>query len=183
MESYLESIKKQFQYYKMLGDKTFAQLSEKDIRWEYSEDNNSIAIIVTHMVGNMLSRWTNFLTEDGEKEWRNRDTEFEDNIRDKAHLLEKWEQGWSILFSAIDPLHERDLETIVYIRNQGHTITEAINRQLAHYSYHVGQIVFMGKMIKGPEWTSLSIPKGNSKAYNQKKFDKEKGRRHFTDDL
>lgn len=183
MDSYLSSIKKQFLYYKSLGDQTFLQLSENDIRWEYSKDNNSVAIIVNHIVGNMLSRWTNFLTEDGEKEWRNRDSEFEDDIRDKAHLLEKWEQGWNVLFDAIDPLQEKDLETIIYIRNQGHTVTEAINRQLAHYAYHIGQIVFLGKMIKGREWTSLSIPKGASTAYNKEKFGKEKGRRHFTEDL
>ena len=181
--NYLDSIRKQFQYYKMLGDKTFAQLSEQDIHWQHNDDSNSIAIVAKHIVGNMLSRWTNFLTEDGEKEWRNRDGEFENDIADKKDLLARWEKGWECLFDAINPLKAEDLDRIVYIRNQGHTVLEAINRQLAHYAYHVGQLVYIGKLIKGQEWTSLSIPKGKSTTYNKEKFDKEKGRRHFTDDL
>lgn len=182
-KSYLPSIIKQFEYYKLLGDKTIHQLSMEELKREFVEDSNSIAIIVKHMGGNMLSRWTNFLREDGEKEWRHRDLEFVDSFTTKSELLEFWEKGWDCLFEAIKPLSSEDLEHIIFIRNQGHTITEAINRQVTHYAYHVGQIVFLGKLIKGSDWMSLSIPKGKSTSYNETKFSKEKGRRHFTDDL
>ncbi len=181
--SYLSSVIKQFEYYKSLGDKTFNQLSFEDLQKEFVEDSNSISIVVKHLAGNMLSRWTNFLTEDGEKTWRQRDQEFEDSYTSKDDLIKNWNKGWQCLFDAITPLSESDLERIIYIRNQGHTVTEAINRQLAHYSYHLGQIVLLGKLVKGENWQSLSIPKGNSKTYNVEKFSKEKGRRHFTDDL
>ena len=181
--TYLSSVIKQFEYYKMLGDKTFEQIESKDIQWQYNSESNSISIIVKHIVGNMLSRWTNFLTEDGEKEWRHRDSEFGFSYFTKEDMIDAWEKGWDCLFNAIKPLQTDDLERIIYIRNQGHTVTEAINRQLAHYSFHIGQIVFLGKMIKGNDWKSLSIPKGESTSYNLDKFSKEKGRRHFTDDL
>lgn len=180
---YLESVKKQFEYYKALGDKTFAQLQDNDLFWQYNEDSNSIAVIVQHLWGNMLSRWTDFLTTDGEKEWRNRDAEFENDIRTRQELSDKWNEGWNCLFRALNALTPTDLDRIVYIRNQGHTVTEAVNRQLAHYSYHVGQIVFLGKMLAQNEWTSLSIPKGSSQAYNAAKFSEPKKRAHFTDDL
>jgi len=183
MNSYLISTIKQFEYYKSLGDKTFNQLDFEDLQNEVSIDANSISIIVKHMVGNMLSRWTNFLTEDGEKIWRQRDQEFEDTYTSKNELIENWKKGWTCLFDALKPLKENDLEQIIYIRNQGHTVTEAINRQLAHYSYHVGQIVLLGKLLKGDNWQSLSIPKGKSSKYNEEKFNKEKERKHFTDDL
>lgn len=182
-DSYLDSICKQFKYYKSLGDKTFEQINDDDIHWQFNDDSNSISIIVKHMVGNMLSRWTNFLTEDGEKEWRHRDSEFEDTYKTKEELVRSWEKGWQCLFNAITPLTANDLERIIYIRNQGHTVTEAINRQLAHYSYHVGQLVFLGKMLNDNQWKSLSIPKGKSTSYNAEKFAKEKGLRHFTEDL
>lgn len=181
--SYLSSIIKQFEYYKGLGDKTFIQLTDEQIHWQYNNESNCVAIIVKHIVGNMLSRWTNFLTEDGEKTWRERDEEFEDTYTSKIQMLKAWEQGWECLFNAVKPLEENQLEQIIYIRNQGHTVTEAINRQLAHYSYHIGQIVFLGKMISDENWKSLSIPKGASTKYNQEKFSKEKGKRHFTEDL
>jgi len=181
--SYLSSIIKQFEYYKSLGDKTFIQLTDEQIHWQYNNESNCVAIIVKHIVGNMLSRWTNFLTEDGEKTWRERDEEFKDTYTSKIQMLKAWEQGWECLFNAVKPLEEIQLEQIIYIRNQGHTVTEAINRQLAHYSYHIGQIVFLGKMISDENWKSLSIPKGASTKYNQEKFSKEKGKRHFTEDL
>ena len=181
--SYLPSIIKQFEYYKSLGDKTFEQLNDEQIHWQYNSESNSIAVIVKHIVGNMLSRWTNFLTEDGEKTWRKRDEEFEDTSTSKEEMLKSWEEGWNCLFDAIKPLKEEQLEQIIYIRNQGHTVTEAVNRQLAHYSYHIGQIVFLGKMITDNNWKSLSIPKGNSASYNQEKFAKDKLRKHFTEDL
>ncbi|MGN6647223.1 MAG: DUF1572 domain-containing protein [Cytophaga sp.] len=180
--NYLESARKQFEYYKLLGDKTFAQLSDEQLYWQYNADSNSVAIIVKHLWGNMLSRWTDFLTTDGEKEWRNRDAEFETENKSRAALLAKWNEGWNCLFNALNQLSEEDLEKIIYIRNQGHTVMEAINRQLAHYPYHVGQIVFLGKMLCGEKWQSLSIPKGNSATYNAEKFSQEKGRQHFTDE-
>lgn len=183
MNSYLESSIKQFEYYKSLGDKTFDQLTFEELQNEFTKDSNSIAIIVKHIVGNMLSRWTNFLTEDGEKEWRMRDEEFMDSFHTKEELLSTWNKGWDCLFNAIKPLKTEDLERIIYIRNQGHTVVEAINRQMMHYAYHVGQIVFLGKLTKGNNWQSLSIPKGKSKDYNQEKFAKDKSKRHFTEDL
>ncbi len=181
--SYLSSVIKQFEYYKTLGDKTIAVLNQEELQREFITNSNSITIIVKHLVGNMLSRWTNFMVEDGEKPWRQRDLEFEDSYISKTELLNSWEDGWACLFNALHNLNETDLEKIIYIRNQGHTVTEAINRQLAHYSYHIGQIVFIGKLIKGTEWQSLSIPKGVSKDYNAEKFSKEKIKKHFTDDL
>lgn len=180
--NYFDGVKKQFQYYKSLGDKTIAQLSDEQLFWQYNEESNSIAIIVKHLWGNMLSRWTDFLTSDGEKEWRKRDEEFDADIRDRKELIQKWEEGWNCLFSAIDPLTDADLNREIFIRNQGHTIMEAINRQLAHYPYHIGQIVFIGKMLAS-EWESLSIPKGGSKAFNAAKFSQEKRRQHFTDEF
>jgi uncharacterized damage-inducible protein DinB len=181
--SYLTSTIKQFEYYKSLGDKTIAKLSFEELKQEFAEDSNSISIIVKHIVGNMLSRWTNFLTEDGEKEWRKRDEEFNDTFYSKKELIDAWNKGWECLFNAIKPLSSDNLEQIIYIRNQGHTVTEAINRQMMHYAYHVGQIVFLGKLIKRKDWQSLSIPKGKSKAYNKDKFSKDKEKRHFTEDL
>jgi hypothetical protein len=183
MISYLDSVKKQFEYYKSLGDKTFEQLSFEELKIQFTQDSNSISIIVKHLVGNMLSRWTNFLTEDGEKEWRQRDKEFIDNYSNKEDLFNSWNKGWSCLFNTLDAINNNDLNHIVYIRNQGHTVTEALNRQMMHYAYHIGQIVYIGKLVKGKDWKSLSIPKGESKTYNQEKFAKDKGQRHFTEDL
>jgi hypothetical protein len=177
----LNSLKKQFEFYKQLGDKTFAQIADEKLFWKYNDESNSIAIIVKHLWGNMLSRFTDFLTTDGEKEWRDREREFENNITTKEELLAKWNEGWQCLFNAINPLTTDDLEKIVYIRNMGHSVVEAINRQLTHYAYHVGQIVYIGKMVTNEKWTSLSIPKGQSKAFNTDKFSKEKHREHFTD--
>ena len=179
-KNYLYSVIQQFKYYKLLGEKTFAQLKETDLFWQYNDANNSIAIIVKHLNGNMLSRWTEFLTSDGEKKWRNRDGEFEASIKTRAELRVRWEEGWKCLFEALEGINKDNFNTTIYIRNQGHTIVEAINRQLAHYAYHVGQIVFIGGMIRGEKWTSLSIPKGKSKDYNREKFSIEKHKEHFT---
>ena len=178
---YLESAIKQFRYYKLLGDQTFAQVSDEKLFWQFNEDSNSIATIVKHLSGNMRSRWTDFLTSDGEKEWRDRDAEFENDIATRQELVERWEEGWTTLIGALTPLTAEDLGKIIYIRNQGHTVTEAINRQLAHYPYHVGQIVFIGKLASGRGWKSLSIPKGNSGSFNAEKFAQPKQRGHFTD--
>ncbi|WP_291115985.1 DUF1572 family protein [Flavobacterium sp. UBA6135] len=180
--NYLESVKKQFLYYKTLGEKAMEQLEPEQLFVSVNEDTNSISIIVNHLVGNMLSRWTDFLTTDGEKEWRNRDTEFEEILKTKPELLAHWEKGWECLFDALNGLQPEQLNEIIYIRNEGHTVLEAINRQLAHYPYHIGQIVFYAKMIKKTEWQSLSIPKNKSKNYNTDKFSKEKSNKNFTDD-
>lgn len=182
-KNYLDSIEKQFAYYKLLGEKTFEQLEDNALFWQYNEESNSIGIIVNHMAGNMLSRWTDFLNSDGEKTWRNREQEFEAELNSREALLARWEEGWACLFKALDSINENNFDTTVYIRNQGHTIIEAINRQLAHYAYHVGQITFLGKMIKGAEWESLSIPKGKSQDYNADKFAQDKKKAHFTDEF
>lgn len=182
MKTYLINIKKQFAYYKMLGEKTFYQLSDNEINWKLNSNSNSIAMIVNHLSGNMFSRWTDLLTSDSEKPWRNRDQEFEDVKWTKDELNEKWVQAWQCLFDALNQLKDEDLDKIIYIRNQGHTVMEAINRQLAHYPYHIGQIVYIGKMIKNEEWNSLSIPKNQSDNYNAEKFEQEKKDQHFTDE-
>jgi hypothetical protein len=180
--NYLESVKKQFAYYKQLADKTIDQLPDEKLFWQFNEESNSIAVIVKHLHGNMLSRWTDFLTTDGEKEWRQRDAEFENDISSKDNLLRLWEEGWKLLFDTLDSLTADDFSKTVYIRNQGCTVVDAINRQLAHYPYHVGQIVFIGKMICNGQWQSLSIPKGNSQSYNSDKFSQPKHNAHFTDE-
>lgn len=180
---YLYSIKKQFEYYKSLGEKTFDQLEETDFFWQFNEESNSIAIIVNHLWGNMKSRWTDFLVSDGEKEWRNRDQEFEPVIQSKKELLSKWNEGWECLFIALDSITDETFNTEIYIRNQSHSVIAAVNRQLAHYSYHIGQIVYIGRMLNGNSWKSLSIPKGQSSDFNKTKFSKGKHGGHFSDDL
>lgn len=179
--NYIESTRKQLDYYKLLGEKTFSQLSDEQLFLKMNEQSNSVATIVKHLWGNMLSRWTDFLTSDGEKEWRKREEEFENDPCTRGELLEKWEQGWACLFEALKSLTDDDLSRIIYIRNQGHTLLEAVNRALCHYAYHVGQIVFIGKMLCGVHWESLSIPKGATSAYNQEMFAQPKSRQHFTD--
>jgi len=181
VNDYLVSVKKQFLYYKTLTDKAMSQLTEEQLFYSTNDDTNSIAIIVKHLNGNMLSRWTDFLTTDGEKDWRNRDEEFDNPYTDKETLLKRWEEGWKCLFDALESLKHENLSDIIYIRNEGHTVTEAINRQLAHYPYHVGQIVFYAKMLKTGTWESLSIPMNNSTNYNAQKFSIEKGKRNFID--
>ena len=183
-KDYLESVKKQFLYYKTLGEKAMEQLQPKQLFVSVNEDTNSIATIVKHLSGNMLSRWTAFLTTDGEKEWRNRDGEFDSHFHenDKKEVLAIWNKGWDCFFNTLNALKPEQLSTIIYIRNEGHTVIEAINRQLAHYPYHIGQIIFYAKILKEDEWTSLSIPKNKSNSYNADKFSKEKSIKNFTDD-
>lgn len=180
--AYLESVKKQFLYYKLLGEKAMDQLEPEQLFVSVNDDTNSIAVIVQHISGNMLSRWTDFLTTDGEKEWRNRDGEFDETIQTKEALITIWNQGWDCFLDALQALTPEQLSTIIYIRNEGHTVVEAINRQLAHYPYHIGQMVFYAKMLKKGEWNSLSIPKNKSNSYNTDKFSKEKSIKNFTDD-
>jgi hypothetical protein len=174
---------KQFEYYKMLGEKTFTQVSDEALFWSHNEESNSIATIVKHLWGNMMSRWTDFLNSDGEKIWRNRDAEFENNIKTRSEMMVLWNEGWAILFQALNSICEEDFKKTIYIRNQAHTLEEAILRQLAHYPYHVGQIVFVGKMIASNEWQSLSIPRGKSKAFNNEKFSNPQSSTHFTDEF
>jgi hypothetical protein len=179
--AYLESVRKQFLYYKTLGEKAMEQLEPEQLFVAVNEDTNSIAVIVKHLSGNMLSRWTNFLTTDGEKEWRHRDAEFENDLNTKEAVLATWNTGWDCLFDALNTLQPEQLSQIIYIRNEGHTVVEAINRQLAHYPYHVGQIVFYAKILKKSNWESLSIPRNKSNSYNQDKFAQEKSIKNFTD--
>jgi hypothetical protein len=183
MDSYLGSIKKQFLYYKMLGEKAMEQLQDEQLFRQYNEESNSIAILVNHITGNMLSRFTDFLTTDGEKPWRNRDAEFTNPFNSKEELMNRWNEGWDCLLKVLEQLSDADLERMVYIRNDGHTVIEAINRQLAHYPYHIGQIVFIAKMLKNEDWQTLSIARNKSADYNSRKFSQDKDRRHFTDDL
>lgn len=180
-DPYLNSVKKQFLYYKMLGEKAMNQLQPEQLFVAVNEDTNSIATIVKHLSGNMLSRWTDFLTTDGEKEWRNRDNEFENDLQTKEAVMTLWNKGWNCFFDALDSIQSEQLSTIIYIRNEGHTVVEAINRQLAHYPYHIGQIVFYAKQLKTSEWESLSIPKNKSNSYNETKFGQEKSIRNFTE--
>lgn len=181
MENFLTSTRKLFQYYKGLGEKTIDQLNDEQINWRPNEASNSVALIVHHLSGNMLSRFTDFLTSDGEKSWRNREAEFEVGYANKKEMTDAWDKGWSVVFQAMDSLTPADLERIIYIRNEGQTVMEALQRQLAHYPHHIGQVLYIGKIVKGNDWKSLSIPKGGSQSYNQDKFSQDKQIRHFTD--
>lgn len=169
--------------YKALGEKAMAQLEDAQLFWQPNEESNSIITIVKHLRGNMLSRWTDFMTTDGEKPWRQREEEFTNRDMSREELMQQWEEGWQCLFNALDSITNDDLEKIVYIRNEGHTVLEAINRQIAHYCYHVGQITYVAKMLKNDAWQSLSIPRNKSAEYNAEKFSHEKERKHFTDDF
>lgn len=180
---YLTSVKKEFEYYKLLGEKTFSQLNDENLFNKVNNESNSISSIVKHLSGNMVSRWTDFLTTDGEKEWRKREEEFDNDIKTREELLKIWEKGWSCLFNSLNSITDDELSKVIYIRNQGHTILEGINRQLSHYPYHIGQIVYIGKMLCDNSWVSLSIPKGSSNEYNQEKFSKPKSNQHFTDEI
>ena len=180
---YLTSVKKEFEYYKLLGEITFSQLNDENLFSKVNNESNSISSIVKHLSGNMVSRWTDFLTTDGEKEWRKREEEFDNDIKTREELLKIWEKGWSCLFNSLNSITDDELSKVIYIRNQGHTILEGINRQLSHYPYHIGQIVYIGKMLCDNSWVSLSIPKGSSNEYNQEKFSKPKSNQHFTDEI
>lgn len=159
---FLESVLKELRDYKSLGDKTFAQLSDNDLHYQSNEECNSIAVNIQHMHGNMLSRWTNFLTEDGEKEWRQRDAEFEEQQLTREELLQRWEEGWKRVFDTLESLTEDDFVKTIYIRSKPYSVIAAINRQLTHYAYHAGQIVLLGKCIKGKSWENLSVPRAQS---------------------
>ena len=167
MEHFTENIIKRFNTYKELGDKTLAALTDDDINYRPNEDSNSIAVIVQHLHGNMMSRFTNFLTEDGEKVWRKRDEEFVFAHISKEQIIQLWSEGWSVVMQALQGLQPDDLTKTITIRSEPLPVYDALLRQLAHYPYHVGQMVWIAKMLKGKEWQSLSIAKGESNNFNE----------------
>ncbi|MBO9732015.1 MAG: DUF1572 family protein [Chitinophaga sp.] len=166
---YLHSALQRLEIHRQLGLKTIERLNTEQLQWQPEGQPNSIAHIIKHLHGNMLSRWTDFLTTDGEKPNRQRDLEFENSDQSAEELLQLWNTGWDCMMNAIRSLQETDLDRTVFIRNEPHIVIDAINRQLAHVPYHVGQIVYIGKMILKDQWESLSIPRGGSEAYNKAK--------------
>lgn len=174
VNEYLRVVMERFKSIKTLGDKTIEQLSEKDIHWTYNQESNSIAVIVKHLSGNMISRWTDLLTSDGEKENRNRDEEFIDDIPSKLEMINVWEKGWDVLIDTLTGLKEEDLLKTIKICGEKHFVLEAIERQMTHYAYHVGQIVYIGKQLKDSEWKTLSIPRGKSEDYRKEMLEKHR---------
>jgi Protein of unknown function (DUF1572) len=166
--SYLEDSIGLFRYYKKMAEGAIEQVTDEQLFTTLDEESNSIAIIVKHMTGNMRSRWTNFLTSDGEKPDRNRDTEFVAPPATREDLMQAWNDGWGKVFEALTPLSDADIERTVTIRCEPHSVMQAINRQIAHYAYHVGQIVFLAKHFKAGEWKSLSVPRNKSTEFNRR---------------
>jgi hypothetical protein len=175
--SYLEDSVALFHYYKKLAERAMEQVREEQLTAVLDSEMNSVAIIVKHMVGNMRSRWTNFLTTDGEKPDRNRDNEFVDAPVSRDALNKMWEEGWQTVFAALSPLTEADLGKTVLIRGEAHSVMQAINRQVAHYSYHCGQIVMLAKHFQSDDWKSLSVPRGQSTQFNRKVASRESSQR------
>jgi hypothetical protein len=172
---YLDDSLYTFRYYKTLAERAFAQINDEDFFKTIDDESNSIAVNIKHMAGNMLSRWTDFLTTDGEKPERDRDMEFEMlPATTKAEMLAYWERGWQCVFDAVEPLRPEDLMRTITIRGQDHTVVQAINRQLAHYAYHVGQIVYLAKHFKSSEWQSLSVPRNKSAEFNARLQNRER---------
>ena len=168
VQNYFEDAIASFKSYKKLADKAIAQLKDEEFFVTLDEEANSVAVIMKHMAGNMFSRWTNFLTTDGEKPDRNRDMEFViDESTTKDDVLDYWERGWACVFAAVEPLTPEDFEKTVMIRGEAHTIVQAINRQMTHYAYHAGQIVFLAKHFRSRDWSSLSIPRNKSAEFNK----------------
>jgi uncharacterized damage-inducible protein DinB len=157
--SFILTAIKTFKQYKAFGDKAIERMPDDLTHWQSNEDFNSMSILIKHVAGNMISRWTDFLTTDGEKPSRDRDLEFEHREETKAELIDKWNQGWECLFTTLESLSNEDLEKIIYIRAEAHTVQEAIIRQMAHYPYHIGQMVFLSKMMCENQWETLSIPR------------------------
>jgi hypothetical protein len=166
--SHLEDSLSLFHFYKKMGEGAMEQVTDDQLFATLDEEMNSIAIIVKHMAGNMSSRWTNFLTSDGEKPDRNRDTEFIAPPETRAALMKVWNDGWQRVFDALGPLSDSDLERTVTIRSEPHSVMQAINRQIAHYAYHCGQIVFLAKHLKASDWKSLSVPRNKSVQFNRR---------------
>jgi uncharacterized damage-inducible protein DinB len=167
LENYLADSILSFQNYKKLAERALEQISDDEFFQQIDSESNSIGLIVKHIAGNLISRWTDFLTSDGEKPDRHRDTEFENIDDTRESLLEFWNRGWETLFASLDPLKPEDLSRTVTIRGEPHTVVEAINRQLTHYSYHVGQIIFLAKHFKNADWTTLSVAKNRSDEFNE----------------
>lgn len=177
LQNYLENATREFRRLQRSAEKSIAQLTDAQFFLTLDPESNSIAVIMKHISGNQLSRWSDFLSTDGEKPERNRDTEFELSAGDtKANLLQRWEAGWRCLFDALAPLTPADLGRTVVIRNEPHTVIQAINRQLTHYGEHVGQIVLLAKHLAGPRWQTLSIPRGQSAAFNSRMQQKSQSR-------
>ncbi len=166
-QTYLTVVQKRFRSVKEQGDQTLSQLDNEQLHWAFNEESNSIAVIVKHVSGNMISRWTDFLTTDGEKATRNRDDEFTDSLQTKEEVMSVWEKGWRVFLDVLQGLTEADLQGFVTIRGERHSVIDAIERQMVHYSQHVGQIVYIAKQVKGSEWQTLSIPKGQSQAFTE----------------
>jgi hypothetical protein len=167
---YLEDVRRQFHGQKKLAEKAMAQITDEQFFTALDSESNSIALIVKHLAGNLRSRWTDFYSSDGEKPDRHRDSEFEKAPEDtRESLLELWEAGWSRLFEVVDSMKPEDLSRTVTIRGEPHSVVKAVNRQLAHYAYHAGQIVFLAKHFAGGRWQSLSIPRGQSETFNAEK--------------
>ena len=167
VENYHKDAVSAMRAYKKLAEKAIAQLKDEEFFVTLDEEANSVAVVMKHMAGNMISRWTDFLTSDGEKPDRNRDMEFViDAQTTKDDVLAYWDRGWKCVFEALDPLTPKDFEKTVLIRGEKHTIVQAINRQLMHYAYHIGQIVFLAKHFRSAEWASLSIPRNRSAEFN-----------------
>lgn len=157
-----------FHQYKSMAEGAMSQISDEEFFRALDAESNSVAVIVKHMAGNMRSRWTDFLTSDGEKPWRNRDSEFEEGgDLTRAQLLERWEAGWELVFSALEPLSDADLKRAVAIRGEQHSVIQAVNRQIAHYASHVGQIIFLSKHFRSAQWKTLSIPRNQSAEFNR----------------
>jgi hypothetical protein len=166
---YIDEARRQFRGHKRLGEGALAQLTEDQLFVTLDPESNSVAVVIKHLAGNMRSRFTDFLTTDGEKPDRHRDQEFELTAQTKrAEIMQWWEQGWACVFAALDSLTPEDVMRTVYIRNEPHTVLQAINRQLAHYAYHVGQIVFLAKHLRSTDWKTLSVPRGQSEEFNRK---------------
>jgi len=166
--SYLEDSLAVFRYYKKLAEGAMVQVTDEHLYAVLDEEMNSIALVVKHMAGNMRSRWRDFLTSDGEKPDRQRDTEFADPPPTRAALMALWEDGWHYLFTAIEPLSDADVTRTVTIRGEGHSVMQAINRQIAHYAYHCGQIVLLAKHFQHDRWKSLTIPRNKSADFNKR---------------
>ena len=173
IENYLKDSIESFRNYKKMAEKAVAQVSDEEFFKTIDAESNSIAVIVKHIAGNQKSRWTDFLTSDGEKETRNRDTEFEMAGDTRESLMQFWETGWQTLFAAIEALTADDFSKFIFIRGEPHTIVEAINRQLTHYAYHIGQITFLAKHFRSTDWKTLSVPRGQSAEFNKFLADKK----------
>lgn len=180
---FLSDIKKQYGYYRTLAEQAINQISEEAFFYQQHEGVNSVAIIVKHISGNLLSRFKDFRSSDGEKSWRNRDNEFVITADKKADYMDDWHKAWTVLFEALDELNETNIKETIYIRNQAHTIPTALIRSLSHSSHHIGQILYQAKILTGNQWTSLSIPKGQSQQFNQSMNTEDLDGEHYTDHL